>query len=150
MFPAERRPGIRCRRQQGLFFKLHANKECTSELGCEPFVRLLHGRPMLPVWSVSFSWPTLACWWPAGTVPWGQSQCNSEYQPSCHWRRHSPLWQCEWRERGRQVGPRSRVQLSFQSRESDHPFKGRTNKPMMLFFFSRRHRKLLNQTNKIN
>lgn len=44
MFPAERCPGVRCRRQQGLFFKLHINKEQVYELSCERFTCLLHNR----------------------------------------------------------------------------------------------------------
>lgn len=44
MFPAERCPGVRCRRQQGLFFKLHTNKEHMYELSGEQFICLLHNR----------------------------------------------------------------------------------------------------------
>lgn len=43
MFPAERCPGVRCRRQQGLFFKLHANKKQVHELS-EQFICRLHHR----------------------------------------------------------------------------------------------------------
>lgn len=88
---------------------------------------------LLPVWSASFSWPTLACWWPAGTVPWGRTLCNSE----CLRRRgRSPLWPFVWRGKGRQAGLPTRVQPSSPSRGSDRPLEGSNNKSVLFSYFS--------------
>lgn len=107
------------------FQTAHKNGTCQSWLAsslCSFTSKRVVGH-VVPVWWVSFSWPTRACCWLAGTALWGHFQCNSEFH--MNWCRscRPPLWWFSRRERGRQPW----VHLSSQNRVSSHPGDRRHN-----------------------